>query len=149
MEELFRDFWWLIFPIWGLAMGAWHSMAAYRRQKAMLDLVRTYADKGQQPPEALLAALGRDDVGGRSGRNSPAHYWSLAALFGVLAIPALYLVGRRLIGTRAALFGALMLTVSGLHVFYSQFARYWSLVFLLSAIYPYAIYAMFLARQRD
>ena len=64
----------------------------------------------------------------------------LPALFGVLAIPALYLVGRRLIGTRAALFGALMLTVSGLHVFYSQFARYWSLVFLLSAIYPYAIY---------
>ena len=85
MEELFRDFWWLIFPIWGLAMGAWHSMAAYRRQKAMLDLVRTYADKGQQPPEALLAALGRDDVDSRLGRNSPVHYWSLAALFGVLA----------------------------------------------------------------
>lgn len=64
----------------------------------------------------------------------------LPAVFGVLAIPAFYLVSRRLIGTRAALFGALMLTVSGLHVFYSQFARYWSLVFLLSAIYPYAIY---------
>jgi len=32
------------------------------------------------------------------------------------------------------------LTVSGLHVFYSQFARYWSLVFLLSAVYPYALY---------
>jgi hypothetical protein len=24
-------------------------------------------------------------------------------------------------------------------VFYSQFARYWSLVFLLSAVYPYAL----------
>jgi mannosyltransferase len=64
----------------------------------------------------------------------------LPALFGVLAIPVLYLVGRRLIGTRAALLGALLLTVSGLHVFYSQFARYWSLVFLLSAVYPYALY---------
>ena len=64
----------------------------------------------------------------------------LPALFGVLAIPALFLVGRRLIGTRAALLGALLLTVSGLHVFYSQFARYWSLVFLFSAIYPYALY---------
>ena len=64
----------------------------------------------------------------------------LPALFGVLAVPAFYLVGRRLIGTRAALFGALLLTVSGLHVFYSQFARYWSLVFLLSAVYPYALY---------
>ncbi len=64
----------------------------------------------------------------------------LPALFGVLAIPVLYLVGRRLIGTRAALLAALLLTVSGLHVFYSQFARYWSLVFLLSAVYPYALY---------
>ena len=64
----------------------------------------------------------------------------LPALFGALAVPAFYLVNRRLIGTRAALFGALLLTVSALHVFYSQFARYWSLVFLFSAIYPYALY---------
>ena len=64
----------------------------------------------------------------------------LPAVFGVLAIPVLYAVGRRLVGTRAALLGTLLLTVSGLHVFYSQFARYWSLVFLLSAIYPYALY---------
>ena len=62
------------------------------------------------------------------------------ALFGVLAIPTFYLVARRLVGTRAALFGALLLTVSSLHVYYSQFARYWSLVFLLTSVYPYAIY---------
>jgi hypothetical protein len=71
----------------------------------------------------------------------------LPALSGVLAIPALYFVSRRLIGTRAALLGALLLTLSGLHVIYSQFARYWSLVFLLSAIYPYAIYLG--ARESD
>ncbi|HEU4526218.1 MAG TPA: glycosyltransferase family 39 protein, partial [Gemmatimonadales bacterium] len=64
----------------------------------------------------------------------------LPALFGVLAVPIIYLVGRRLIGARAAMFSALLLTFSGLHVFYSQFARYWSLVFLLCAIYPYAFY---------
>jgi hypothetical protein len=64
----------------------------------------------------------------------------LPALFGVLAIPVIYLVGRRLIGTRAALFSALFLTVSGFHVYHSQSARYWSLVFLLSAVYPFAIY---------
>jgi 4-amino-4-deoxy-L-arabinose transferase-like glycosyltransferase len=64
----------------------------------------------------------------------------LPALFGVLAIPTFYLMNRRLVGTRAALFGSLLLTVSGLHVFYSQFARYWSLVFLLAAVYPYAVY---------
>jgi mannosyltransferase len=64
----------------------------------------------------------------------------LPALFGVLAVPAIYLVGRRLTGTRAAMFSALLLTFSALHLFYSQFARYWSLVFLLCAIYPYALY---------
>jgi hypothetical protein len=64
----------------------------------------------------------------------------LPAAFGVLAIPAFYLVSRRLIGTRAALLGTLLLTVSPVLVLYSQLARYWSLVFLLSAVYPYALY---------
>ena len=86
MEQLFRDFWWLIFPIWGLGMGMWHSLMGYRRQKAVLDLVRTYADKGEQPPEALLAALGRDEEHGRDLRRSPANYWSLFGLFLVLAL---------------------------------------------------------------
>ena len=64
----------------------------------------------------------------------------LPALFGVLAVPVVYLVAKRLLGVTAALFSALLLTVSPLHVMYSQLARYWSLVFLLSAVYPYALY---------
>jgi uncharacterized membrane protein len=64
----------------------------------------------------------------------------LPAVFGVLAIPAFYLVSRRLIGARAALLGTLLLVVSPMHVMYSQLARYWSLVFLFCAIYPYALY---------
>ena len=69
------------------------------------------------------------------------------ALSGVLAIPAFYAVSRRLTSTRAALLGTLLLTVSELLVFYSQFARYWSLVFLLCTVYPYALYLG--VRQRD
>lgn len=72
----------------------------------------------------------------------------LPAVFGVLAIPALYFIGQRLLGTRAALLGTVLLTVSPLHVMYSQLARYWSLVFLLSAIYPYAIYLGIRERNR-
>jgi 4-amino-4-deoxy-L-arabinose transferase-like glycosyltransferase len=72
----------------------------------------------------------------------------LPAIFGVLAIPAFYLICRRLAGTRAALCGALVLTLSPLHVMYSQLARYWSLVFLLSAIYPYALYIGLRERNR-
>jgi uncharacterized membrane protein len=64
----------------------------------------------------------------------------LPAIFGSLAIPVFYVMMRRLIGTRAALFGALLLTFNPLHVIYSQFGRYWALVFLLCTIYPYALY---------
>lgn len=71
----------------------------------------------------------------------------LPALFGVLAIPTFYLVGRRLAGTRAALCSALLVAVSPLAIMWSQLARYWSLVFLLCAIYPYAIYVGI--RERD
>jgi uncharacterized membrane protein len=64
----------------------------------------------------------------------------LPATFGVLAVPALYVVTRRLFGTRAALFAGLLLAVSPVHVIYSQFGRYWSLVFVLATVYPYALY---------
>jgi 4-amino-4-deoxy-L-arabinose transferase-like glycosyltransferase len=64
----------------------------------------------------------------------------LPAIFGVLAIPVFYFVARRLVGAGAALWGAVLLATSPLLVYYSQFGRYWSLVFLLSAVYPYAIY---------
>ncbi|MGH9196635.1 MAG: glycosyltransferase family 39 protein, partial [Acidimicrobiia bacterium] len=72
----------------------------------------------------------------------------LPAVFGLLAIPGFYFVSRRLLGTRAALFGTLLLTVSPLHVIYSQFGRYWSLVFLLSALYPYLVYIGLRERNR-
>ena len=100
----------------------------------------------------------RDSITLRLGNPRPLGYWLnyylvkpfipldefglrlLPAVFGVLAIPVFYFVSRRLLGSRAAFFGSLLLTVSPLHVMYSQLARYWSLVFLLSAVYPYALY---------
>lgn len=85
MTELFHAYWWLVFPLFGLAMGGWHSFAHYRRQKAVLEVIRTYAQKGETPPEALLAVLTAGDDGRQPGRQSPAHYWSLFGLFAVLA----------------------------------------------------------------
>ncbi|HZN97787.1 MAG TPA: glycosyltransferase family 39 protein [Gemmatimonadales bacterium] len=73
----------------------------------------------------------------------------LPAFFGALAIPVMYLIGRRLIGNRAAILGALLLAFSPLHVIYSQFGRYWAMVFLFSAIYPYAFYLGLRQRNRS
>ncbi len=72
----------------------------------------------------------------------------LPAVFGILAVVAFSLVCRRLAGTRAALCSTLLLAVSPLHIMYSQLARYWSLVFLFSAIYPYALYLGVRERSR-
>jgi hypothetical protein len=72
----------------------------------------------------------------------------LPVIFGVLAVPVLYLVARQLVGARAALFSALVLTVNPIHVHYSQTARYWSLVFLLCAVYPFALYLGLQERNR-
>jgi dolichyl-phosphate-mannose-protein mannosyltransferase len=72
----------------------------------------------------------------------------LPAIFGVLAIPVFYYICRRMAGTRAALFGALLVATSPLLIYYSQFGRYWSLVFLLATVYPYAIYLGIRERNR-
>ncbi len=59
MEDLFRQFWWLIFPLAWMVGGMFTSMMNYRRQQKTLDLIKTYADKGQEPPESLMKVLDR------------------------------------------------------------------------------------------
>lgn len=91
MESLFYNFWWLLFPIGFGALGAYNSFLRYRRQRDALNLLRTYAEKGQEPPEALLQVLQRpldEDHwdGGASGSRQPTNYWSLFGLFTALAL---------------------------------------------------------------
>jgi mannosyltransferase len=64
----------------------------------------------------------------------------LPAVFGVLSVPVFYLLARRLVGPRAGLIGAFFIATSPLFVYYSQFARYWTLVFMLCAVFPFALY---------
>src|SRR5258707_15319835 len=56
---------------------------------------------------------------------------SLSVVFGVAAVPALYLLGRRLFNSRIALSSAAFLCVNSYHVHYSQEARSYSLTILL------------------
>lgn len=62
------------------------------------------------------------------------------AIAGTIAIPALYFMGRRIVGIRAALFAAMLVTVNPTQVLYSQLARYWSLVFLFCSIAAFALF---------
>ena len=57
MEDLFRQFWWLIFPVMGMAYGFVGMLQQNRAQIRTLDLLRTYAEQGKEPPAELLKAL--------------------------------------------------------------------------------------------
>lgn len=91
MEDLFRSYWWLMFPLAWFVFGGFQSFLNYRRQKETLKLIQTYAEKGQEPPAALLKVLEQpiddDDAKWASGR-SPAGEgsWFSAILFGVMAV---------------------------------------------------------------
>jgi 4-amino-4-deoxy-L-arabinose transferase-like glycosyltransferase len=77
------------------------------------------------------------------------HYWValfgtsefavrfLSVIFGVLAIPMIYLVGRLLFDEEVGLLGALILAVSAFNITYSQETRMYSLMVLLALLSMY------------
>ncbi|MFN4092482.1 MAG: hypothetical protein ACK4FG_06265 [Brevundimonas sp.] len=90
MEDLFRQFWWLIFPLGWMVAGGFSSLLNYNRQRDTLKLIQTYAEKGQEPPEALLKVLDRPiDVDSEhrsySGNRGAEGTWFSVVLFGVMA----------------------------------------------------------------
>ena len=77
------------------------------------------------------------------------HYWMmvfgtsasavrlLSVLFGVLAIPMIYVVGRQLFNKEAGLVGALILALSSFNIWYSQETRMYSLMVFLALLSMY------------
>ena len=89
MADLIREFWWVLFPMSAFGFVGWTQWLNYRRQKGVLDVIRAYAEKGQEPPREIMDALAAASTGAPSGRQSvkqgtAAHYWSLVGLFGFL-----------------------------------------------------------------
>lgn len=62
------------------------------------------------------------------------------AIFGVLSVPTLALVARDMIGRKAALLAALFLAVSPWHIYWSQNARSYAMVFFFSLLGIGALY---------
>ena len=61
MESFFYSYWWLIFPIMFFAFGAWDRWLAYKRSKERLDLLRSYASQGKDPPPELMRAINEEE----------------------------------------------------------------------------------------
>lgn len=109
--ELFRDFWWLIFPIFGMCLAVWGMMQSDRRGRDMIDLIKSYTDQGKEPPPELLrlAAQTLDDGNPPSASSRQnAGAWTLIVFLAM-----------------AAAFGT---------AWYMVRADSWSFVFLLVAV---------------
>ncbi|HJV40453.1 hypothetical protein [Caulobacter sp.] len=59
MYDLFRDFWWLMFPMTFMVLGAFRAWLNYRARHDVVKVLRDLAAKGQEPSAALLAELNR------------------------------------------------------------------------------------------
>lgn len=108
MEDLFRSYWWLLFPLgWFIASG-FTSWLNYRRQRDAIEIVKRYADCGREPPPELLKLLDRPidsdvellgggpkDSSGRGGHVfSVVLFAALSAGFGYAAWADLYGAGQ-------------------------------------------------------
>jgi len=60
-------------------------------------------------------------------------------IFGLLTVPLIYVLGRRLMGTASGLLAALLLAISPLYLWYSQEARMYTLVTFLCLLSSYLL----------
>ncbi|MEZ5957416.1 MAG: hypothetical protein R3C27_09435 [Hyphomonadaceae bacterium] len=91
-EELFRGYWWLMFPIFGMFIALLGMFQAENRSRQVMTLIKSYLDQGKEPPPELLKmAQERSDyemdVGLPPGRGDKSWtfvvFLALAAGFGV------------------------------------------------------------------
>lgn len=61
MEDLFRSYWWLLFPLSWVVIAGWRNWLSYRRHQDNLDLLKRFTDSGKDIPAGLM-----DKLGGRS-----------------------------------------------------------------------------------
>ncbi len=71
-----------------------------------------------------------------------------SALFGIASVWVAYLIGRQIAGQRLGLVTGLLIAVAPMLIWYSQEARYYSLLFLLSALSFYFYLRLFDASAR-
>lgn len=89
MADLFRQFFWLVFPIFGMCVGAFAIWNEFSRQKKALEVLKVYAEKGTEPPQSVLEVLNRASTRqrrGHTGLSGAAFFGVLSAGFAALAI---------------------------------------------------------------
>lgn len=86
-ESLFRHFWWLIFPLFGMFMGIWGMASSGRRSREAMGLIKSYVDQGKDPPPELIKiASGASEYDGdyRASRKQ-SNGWSFVVFAAISA----------------------------------------------------------------
>ena len=52
--QFLHDFWWLIFPLFGMFMGLVGMLSAGWRSRQAMNLIKSYVDQGKDPPPELV-----------------------------------------------------------------------------------------------
>lgn len=89
--QLFREFWWLMFPIFGMSMGLWGMSSSERRSRDVMNLIKFYVDQGKEVPPELLR-MAQADWQGEQPQHTPrqSNWWSF---FTFAALAAGFTVG--------------------------------------------------------
>jgi len=79
------SFWWLIFPLgWGL-VAMLRIWTRHRQSQTTLDVIKSYIERGKEPPAALLESV-LPQTSLPRWTYQPLHFWLSALLLGAGAI---------------------------------------------------------------
>jgi hypothetical protein len=56
-------YWWLLFPLAGMAYGAFGMWLNYKRSYQAMEVLKAFAANGREPPAEVMAALGSNPAG--------------------------------------------------------------------------------------
>jgi uncharacterized membrane protein len=120
--------------IGGDALWIDEAFSVWLARRPLGEMVRWVRDVDHHPPLYYALLLGWTAVFGAGEASAR----SLSALFGVLTIPVIYRLGRRLANEKLGLVAALLLAVSPFHVRFAQEARMYTLLTLSASLATHA-----------
>lgn len=88
MADLFTHFWWLLFPLIGMVYGFVGMLQHGRTQDRAMEVLRTYAQQGKEPPPEVLKALSEGSLSPQDtsvGRSTITGAWWTFFVFFALA----------------------------------------------------------------
>lgn len=57
--DFLASFWWMIFPVFGMAMAILGAASTERMKRARIDLAKAYVERGQAVPADLAEQISR------------------------------------------------------------------------------------------